>query len=430
MSDPKPPKVGVDDYLVRYGREAFQKLLDEAEPFDPDSPRYACLKKKAGPAAPKADAADGTPDGDGFEFQFITSAEFARRTYTLKYLVEDVLVADQPGVIGGGFKTLKTSIGCVDLALSLGTARPFLGVFRVPVPVRVGVLSGESGEAVLQEAALRIAKAKGLDLANANVMWDFKLPQLANATHLSALKRAVVKHGIQVLLIDPMYLCLLAGCEGLRAENFYHTGPLLMGVCRLCLGEGCTPLFVHHFKTGRQEPYGEPGLEDLAYSGIKEYARQWVLLGRREKYVPGSGEHRLWMSVGGSAGHTGLWGLDVGEGVAGKHFDGRFWRVGVHPAGDARRDVEYQKEQERVEKKEREEHGDQARLLGSLDKLDPHRRGCGYQQVRRDSKVPRDRFRAAFEALLDEGIVEDCKVMVETGKGARRKVNGLRRTAV
>jgi hypothetical protein len=41
-------KVGVDDYLVKYGREAFQKLLDEAEPFDPDSPRYASLKRKPG----------------------------------------------------------------------------------------------------------------------------------------------------------------------------------------------------------------------------------------------------------------------------------------------------------------------------------------------------------------------------------------------
>jgi hypothetical protein len=41
-------KVGVDDYVARYGIDAFRKLLAEAEPFDEKSPRYARLDRKPG----------------------------------------------------------------------------------------------------------------------------------------------------------------------------------------------------------------------------------------------------------------------------------------------------------------------------------------------------------------------------------------------
>ena len=46
--------------------------------------------------------------------------------------------------------------------------------------------------------------------------------------------------------------------------------------------------------------------EHIAWAGFQEWARQWLLIGRRQ-YQPGSGEHRLWLNVGGSAGHSALW---------------------------------------------------------------------------------------------------------------------------
>src|SRR5262249_48117394 len=158
-----------------------------------------------------------------------------------------------------------------------------------------------------------------------------------------------------VLLLDPLYLSLLAGVgtQGPQANNVYQMGPLLMAVSQACLSVGCTPILAHPFKLTRPNPYGEPQLEDLAFSGIQEIARRWVLLGRRSPYEAGSGVHQLWMSVGGSVGHSGLWGLDIEEGVIGEDFKGRKWDVHIVRATDVRTEMKNEKAVGKTEEKAR-----------------------------------------------------------------------------
>src|SRR5262249_4309628 len=123
-----------------------------------------------------------------------------------------------------------------------------------------------------------------------------------------------------------------------------------------------TPLLVHHFKKNGAEPTDLPELEELAYAGIQEFARQWILLKRRKRFEPGSGEHKLWLVVGGSAGHSGEWALDITEGTMGDDFLGRTGEVRVTTAIEARRQEAEGKQAsaaQRAEEKARE--SDEAR---------------------------------------------------------------------
>src|SRR5437763_649368 len=120
-------------------------------------------------------------DEMGFEFRPRDSATFARERHSLVWLVEQVLVAGQPAVLGGPKKSLKTSLA-VDLAIAVGSGTPFLGKFAVPAAARVAVLSGESGTATLQETARRVCQARRVDLAGCDVLWQpEQLPQLGDA---------------------------------------------------------------------------------------------------------------------------------------------------------------------------------------------------------------------------------------------------------
>ena len=272
-------------------------------------------------------------------FEMVSAADLAHMDDRHQWLVDGVLVAGEPCVLGGPKKSLKTSI-VVDLAISLGCGPPvkFLNQFDVERRIRVGVFSGESGARTLRETAIRVCQSKDRRLPETQVHFGFRLPRLSVPSDLQALSAEIRRQEFGVVILDPLYLCLLGANANASASNLFDMGPLLSAVTTTCLEAGATPILVHHATKGSQYQQGRasfdvPELENLAFAGIQEFARQWTLVGRRQRYDPETGEHRLWLNVGGSAGFSGAYAVDVGEGRLRHDFSGRTWQVSVRSEG-------------------------------------------------------------------------------------------------
>lgn len=358
--------------------------------------------------------ASAQPATQPIRIELIDSPSFATSNYRSRFLVKRVLVEGQPAILGGAQKTLKTSLA-VDLAISLGSGMPFLGQFEIPEIVRVGVISGESGSFTLQETARRIAESKSVLLSECSVWWGFKLPQLGLTSHLAGLKEAIREYGLKVCIIDPAYLCLLRGDDG-RAVNFanlFEVGAVLLRVAESFLECDCTPIILHHETKGAQNfrkqagNFAPPELIDLSMSGFAEFARQWLLIGRREAYEHGSGLHRLWLNIGGSAGHGGLWSVDVNEGKLDDDFSGRIWEVTIGTADDARQSKAEASETRLTERERKRDEQHRARLLEAYRKYPA---GETAKQLRLASKLNPAGFDRANYLLIEEGIVEECEI--------------------
>lgn len=296
---------------------------------------------------------DGKPiEGSGrevYDIVSISSSEFLAADYNCRYLIDDVLVEGQNCIIGGRSKTLKTSTA-LDMAISLSTATPFFGIYRVPEKVPVGFITGESGPFTIRETAKRIARQRSVLLSETPIRWSFDLPKLCRPEHLDAVERFVAQFSLKVVFVDPLYLALLDSATAGNAGNVYVMGQYLEPLTKLSHRTGVTIILLHHFKkgAGQEDPYGPPDLEDLSQAGVVEWCRQWVLLKRIVEYQS-DGVHRLSMRTGGSVGHAGTWSLTIDEGTI-HDPDGRRWEVEVLPADQAKEVAKERRESEKETK--------------------------------------------------------------------------------
>ena len=90
----------------------------------------------------------------------ISLSGLGEKDIQLDFLVDGILAVGQSGIIAGASKTLKTSLA-VDLSMSLAFGLDFLGTYPVTKPRRVLMFTIESGEYMIKDTCLRVAKAKG-----------------------------------------------------------------------------------------------------------------------------------------------------------------------------------------------------------------------------------------------------------------------------
>lgn len=419
------------DRLFRRSRQFHGKWVEKWKRSGQDEidKALASVKESYKPRRPAAGRGAGR---EGYQFAPRTLAQLAEEVQPPEWLVEGLLVRGQTAVIGAPLKTMKTSLAA-DLAVSLATGTPFLGTFKVYRPIRVALLSGESGEWSTWDTIRRVfasrANRRGQPVNPARVdglLVDFRLPQLGVEEDLGALARGLREHRVDVLILDPLYLALLSGTD-LQASNLFDVGPLLARVTRACLDAGVTLILVHH--TRKVIPVGQPiELTDLSFAGVAEFARQWLLLNRREKFDPDTGTHKLWLSAGGSCGQSGCWAVDVEEGRLDGDFGGRKWEVTVSSAAEQREAEKEAKASERMLQRLQEESADNAAVLAALAQLDPDRQGHGYHRVQVQAGLSDRKMTQAVLRLETRGEVEVVDGLpVEVGKGARRAVKGLRR---
>jgi hypothetical protein len=137
------------------------------------------------------------------------------------------------------------------------------------------------------------------------------------------------------------------------ASNVYAMGERLELIAEQIHRAGVTPILLHHFRKQGKTFSEVPELEDLSQAGVAEFARQFVLLKRREQYQQ-DGKHSLWFRWGGSAGHQGAAVLNAETGT---RKDGLKWEVTVTPEMEWRR-----KQQETRELRTREAKEEKAKV--------------------------------------------------------------------
>lgn len=359
------------------------------------------------------------------KYKFIDHAEFRAADFRVEWLVDWFLAAKQPAVVAGPSKGMKTSV-LVDLALSLATATPHLGKWAVKRPVRTAIVSGESGGYTLQETARRILAAKGLPdgAPDGMLKWEFTLPVFADLIDTADFADRLGSLGCEVVIIDPFYLTL----GDIDAKNMFEMGRALRAVAELLLARhGITVVIAHH--ANRLLPVGEPmELQHLAYSGLEQFARQYVFLNRREHYQ-NDGRHELWYRYGGSAGHSGLYRVGIDEGVLGPDTPVRRWDVEVSTPTETRSiDARAQREERRAEAATQSSLDDQAVLQAIDAEFAQHDRPPTREGIRERSSLSAARVSEAIGRLIEAERVEEVDTTRRSGaRGAVRTYAGYRR---
>ncbi|MCP4549674.1 MAG: AAA family ATPase [bacterium] len=342
-------------------------------------------------------------------FPVVTAAELSVQQIETPYLVDGILAANQPCILAGPKKAGKTSLA-IDLGVALSVGGFFLGKFKVPTATRTAIMSGESGMATIQDTIRRVADAADRFPADLdNLLITEALPIIGEPDDMFALEKFLTGNEILALMIDCSYLAMPGDDTG----NLHVVGGRLRSMNEVCNRTGCTLILLHHTTKNLKgvDPFDPPELEHIAWAGYQEWARQWLLIGRRERYEPGSGLHRLWLTAGGSAGHSGRWGVDIDEG----QFNGpgsRIWDVEVVPVHEVRaesRDREQDaKQAKRDADVEARTEADAKRIVRVLAKQ-PHGETKSY--VKDASGVQGNRLALAIAYLLESGQIVQCQVV-------------------
>jgi hypothetical protein len=328
------------------------------------------------------------------------------------YLVENILVAGQPCLLGGPEKCMKTSL-VLDLALSVVSGQPFLGcpTFGVVETANVLLMSGESGKLTIKKNLRVINKSKDplvkeftpdhLSRWSKRVYMSPAVPIFACGSDMRWLEDKMKELQIGMLIIDTAAMAV----DGEHMPNVMAMYQELAQPAGVCGRLGATFVLNHHFHGMGKDCYRPGRPSDIQGAGFKEWARQWLLVTRREAYEPPDPDcdriHRLHLVAGGSAGHSSCYGLDINEGKPKKPR----WRVEMDRSTKTKlADLTRRAERDATEKLEE----NIAKVAGVMKAM---KGGETRDKVRVAAKIGNTAaFTQAVDAMIGRGLLKEAVV--------------------
>ncbi|MGA2034437.1 MAG: AAA family ATPase [Thermoguttaceae bacterium] len=369
----------VRDVFAEYGADAVHQAIRQAMPAGQDR----------------------EPE-DRIDFGIITAAELLRKDCSVEFLIPHVLAKGQHHILGGPLKCCKSLIA-TDLAVSLAMGGRFLDHFDVARPVRTILISGESGWPVFQENIRRISHARqATEEQLENLLTGVRLPKFGNVVHQDVLGDYIIDQKAEVVILDCAYRCI----PGDKVSNQFAMGEVLDSIGNALESVGATLVLLCH--TPKHVAAGEPlELDNLAFAGFSEFAAQWLIVNRRQRYEPGTGRHALWGVIGGRAGHSGTFAIDLDEGEFHQGED-REWRVAVARGDEARKEQQGQREKEREEKQAEKLESNRKRICNTAVKFPE---GESKTIIRDRTGLRPEIFNPAWASLLDDGILVEIDII-------------------
>jgi hypothetical protein len=162
------------------------------------------------------------------------------------FLIRGAVAEGDYGMLAAEFKAGKT-FAVDDLAVSVATGTPWLGLFAIDAPGPVLVFAGEGGKRKIVRRLRAICESRGLDVSSIPVRVALRVPHLTSEASMMLVEAEIVEHRPLLVVIDPLYLA----AKGARGSDLYEMGAHLEGIQAVCQRYGAALLLSHHWnKTG------------------------------------------------------------------------------------------------------------------------------------------------------------------------------------
>ena len=352
------------------------------------------------------------------QFNVYSMADLDALDLHVDMVLDRALMTGAPGVDGGTFKVLKTSLALEQgLSMAIGPGAKWLDHFAVLRKATSVYFAGEGGLVPIRDTLRRQCDHKGVALRDVDGFYLCDdVPRLDSTADMERAAAILRERKADFSYFDPAYLMM--GAQAANASNVYAMGAMLGRMLQACREAGATPKILHHFNRAKgTAPNDAPDLADLSQAGCAEIAGQWGLIGRTRPYdAEQPGEHDLVLSIGSRIGFSSKWALHVSEGTPDSP-GGRYWRPEVTPFAESRqrdRESRAAKREEQVKAKEQQDLDAARRAIVAV--MARQEQPATRPAIQERTPIQRARFVRAWASLTDDHTI------IAAGKA--RQANG------